>query len=156
MKKIASILIIACIFITSCSKDDTSDKEVNSNKFNYKGQDYITDISTFLDADGSTYVFFENSDLNKVEGTNFRFTNRNFDQLTGTYTFHPDIFDPTYNPASNFSFAALTLTNGLPLTATDGTISIIRNNGNNITVNYNLTTPNGLVEGHYSGNSISR
>lgn len=128
--------IIGSAFFVSCNKDDNNEKTTNSNKYSYKGQDYVTDISTFFDADDNTYLFFENSDLNKVEGTNFIFANRNFDQLDGTYTYNPNAFDPDYDPSSNFNLGALTLTNGLPLNATDGTITIKKSDANKITVTY--------------------
>ena len=156
MKKTAFIYLLIIGVFASCSKDDKSDENLNDNKFRYGERDYPTDISTFLNADDNTYLFFENKDLTKIERTAFVFSKQNFEQLDGIYTYNPYPDDPQYDPISNFSSGSLTLADGVAFPLRDGKITIQRTSGNNITVSYFFTTANGSVEGQYSGESIFR
>lgn len=150
MKRIAIMLLLATI-VLACSKEDKTETIEGNNSFTFRSDKHITEYTNYQENLNNTVI-----SLNSVEAEDnqiiFLFTNKEFINLNGSYTYKY-YEDPTYDPDINFGDITMYIGGEIFQDFTQGNLTITQE-GFDINISYNFTGPSGTVNGQFLGQCL--
>lgn len=157
-------LIFCCFFVfTNCNSDDTSKNDSLENKMMFKGDEFnLADYCYYYEYDSQydgeiVRLDLRDSDIDSQKKIEFQFPMIELSELDGIYTYNPEYASPEYNPQSNFFKGIIDYssdgTNPDEFLITGGQIEINRR-GENIEINFEVQTNDGLATGHFEGRFV--
>lgn len=151
------LLLLSLVFINCKSDDDAKPQEILENKMTFMGQEIFWKNHCFYYDYEENEVSFNLTGVEYYDGIEFHFSGIEIADLGGTYTFHNDPDSPEYDPHNNFFKALIDYRpegdEPQEYSITGGTIEVERM-GENIKLNYEVTTTAGPAIGSFEGSFI--
>lgn len=150
LKQLSLTLLVLTITFSSCKKDKDAENEPNlSNSFAYQGKTIVVGDADYREGNGDgAWIYFTSKDYTGIVQIRFKGL-ANYAIPIGSFSYKSKASINPYDPAKNFEGGQVGIDN-VNEEFNGGTVKIAKD-GEQYTIDLDITTKNGSLKGQFKG-----